>query len=233
MEQGQRPFRFGVIAENVRTRKDLVSTSRRAEELGYHIILIRDHLVEDPFGHQLAPIAALATVAAVTETLRIGTLVLANDYRHPAILAKEAATLDVLSGGRFELGLGAGWLRREYEQASIPFDPARWRVGRLEEALRVFKELFAGGSLDFRGEHYRIDGLANFPEPSQRPRPPILVGGEANAFDRRSRGGHSERVNHLSGDRRGDQRPGGALARDRAAKGRVDSSGRWRAIQGS
>ena len=177
MEQGQKPFRFGVIAENVRTHEDLVSVARRAEELGYDIILIRDHLVEDPFSNQLAPIAALATVAAVTETLRIGTLVLANDYRHPAVLAKEAATLDVLSGGRFELGLGAGWLRREYEQAGIPFDPAGQRVGRLEEALRVFKALLAGGSLDFCGEHYRINGLTNFPKPSQRPRPPILVGG--------------------------------------------------------
>jgi probable F420-dependent oxidoreductase len=177
MEQGQRSFRFGVIVENVRTGKDLISMARRAEELGYDIILIRDHLVEDPFGHQLAPLAALATVAAVTDTLRIGTLVLANDYRHPAVLAKEAATLDVLSCGRFELGLGAGWLRREYEQAGIPFDPAGRRVGRLEEALRIFKELLAGGSLEFCGEHYRIDGLTNFPEPSQRPRPPILVGG--------------------------------------------------------
>src|SRR5690348_5923032 len=100
------PFRFGLFAEHIRTRTDLIETAHRAEASGFATFLMRDHFIEEPFGHQLAPIAALATVAAVTETLRIGTLVFANDYRSPVLLAKEAATLDALSGGRFEFGIG-------------------------------------------------------------------------------------------------------------------------------
>ena len=108
MARRLRPFRFAVFAEGVRSREALLDTARRAEDGGFATILIRDHFIAEPFGHQLAPLAALATVAAVTRRLRIGSLVFANDYRHPVVLAKEAATLDVLSGGRFELGLGAG-----------------------------------------------------------------------------------------------------------------------------
>ena len=171
-----RPFRFGVLGETLRSREDLVETARAAERLGYATFLIRDHFVAEPFGHQLAPLAALATVAAVTETLRIGTLVLDNDYRHPVVLAKEAATLDLLSGGRLELGLGAGWLRAEYEQAGIPFDRAGVRIDRFVEGLRVLKGLFADGPLTFAGDHYAIAGLDSFPRPVQRPHPPILVG---------------------------------------------------------
>ena len=137
------PFRFGVLAEHVQTRDALIGTARSAEEMGYATFLIRDHFLEEPFGHQLAPLAALATVAAVTERLRIGTLVIANDYRPPVLLAKEAATLDLLSGGRFELGLGTGFLRAEYEQAGIPFDPPGVRVDRFAESLTVLKGLFA------------------------------------------------------------------------------------------
>ena len=111
----RRPFRFGVQAFSAGSRDEWVAKACRAERLGYATFLIRDHFVAEPFGHQLAPLAALATVAAVTETLRVGTLVLDNGYRHPVVLAKEAATLDLLSGGRLELGLGAGWLRAEYE----------------------------------------------------------------------------------------------------------------------
>jgi probable F420-dependent oxidoreductase len=114
--------------------------------------------------------------AGVTRTLRVGTLVLDNDYRHPVILAKEAATLDLLSGGRLELGLGAGWLQKEYEQAGLSFEAVGTRVGRLEEAITVLKGLFADGPLAFSGRHYRIDGLDGFPKPAQRPHPPILLG---------------------------------------------------------
>jgi probable F420-dependent oxidoreductase len=170
------PFRFGVLAEHVQTRDALIGTARAAEEMGYATFLIRDHFLEAPFGHQLAPFAALATVAATTERLRIGTLVIANDYRPPVLLAKEAATLDLLSGGRFELGLGTGFLRAEYEQAGIPFDPPGVRVDRFAESLTVLKGLFAGAPFTFAGERYMLDAFDAFPTPVQRPHPPILVG---------------------------------------------------------
>lgn len=172
-----RPFRFGVVGERVRSGDGLIETARAAEAAGYATFLLRDHLVAEPFGAQLAPLTALATAAAATTTLRVGTMVLANDFRHPAVLAKEAATLDLLSGGRFERGIGAGWLREEYARASISFDPAGVRIERLEESLNVLKGLLEGGPFSFAGRHYAIDDLQNFPAPTQQPRPPILVGG--------------------------------------------------------
>ncbi len=171
-----KPFRFGVIAERIQDRAALVGLAGRAEAAGFDTLLIRDHVAPDYFGQQLGPIAALATVAAVTERLRIGTLVFANDYRHPVVLAKEAATLDLLSGGRLELGIGAGWLRSEYDEMGMTFDPNGTRVGRLEESLRLLSALFAGGPVTFRGEHYRVSDHELFPVPAQRPRPPTLVG---------------------------------------------------------
>jgi len=171
-----RPFRFAVFAEGVRSREALLDTARRAEDGGFATFLIRDHFIAEPFGHQLAPLTALATVAAVTRRLRIGSLVFANDYRHPVVLAKEAATLDVLSGGRFELGLGAGFSRAEYEQAGIAFDPPHVRAERLEEALHVVKGLFSDAPLTLAGQHYSVSSLNSFPKPLQRPHPPILVG---------------------------------------------------------
>ena len=171
-----RPFRFGVLGEQIRSGGELVATARRAEALGYATLLLRDHFVPEPFGDQLAPMVALTAAAGATRTLRVGTLVLDNDYRHPVLLAKEAATLDLLSGGRFELGIGAGWLREEYRRAGMPFDAPGVRVGRLEESLRVLKGLLAGGPLEFDGVHYSVAGLEGFPPPVQRPRPPILVG---------------------------------------------------------
>jgi probable F420-dependent oxidoreductase len=174
--ENRRPFRFGVIAERVGTRDELIELAQRAERLGFDTLLIRDHIAPDFFGVQLGPIAALATVAAVTSTLRIGTLVLSNDYRHPAILAKEAATLDLLSGGRLELGIGAGWLRNEYQQAGLPFDANGVRVSRLAESLEILAGLFGGAPYSFAGKHYRITDHQLFPPPTQRPRPPILVG---------------------------------------------------------
>ncbi len=172
----QRPFRFGVLGEHIGTRDGLIGTARAAEEMGYATFLIRDHFIEPPFGHQLAPFAALATVAAVTETLRIGTLVFANDYRPPVILAKEAATLDLLSGGRFELGIGTGFLKAEYDQAGIAFDLPGARVDRFAESLTVLKGLFADAPFTFSGEHYRLTDFDSFPKPVQRPHPPLLVG---------------------------------------------------------
>jgi probable F420-dependent oxidoreductase len=176
MDRGRRPFRFGVIGEAITSRERLLDTAHRAEALGYSTLLLRDHFVAEPFGDQLAPLVALMAVAGATRTLRVGSLVLNNDYRHPVVLAKEAATLDLLSEGRFELGIGAGWLRDEYERAGMPFDPPAVRVGRLEESLQVLKGLLAGPALTFKGERYTVDGVTGFPAPVQRPHPPILVG---------------------------------------------------------
>ena len=167
-------FRFGVLAEKSTSVEELVATARRAEELGYDTVLLRDHFVAEPYGNQVAPLIGLAAVAGATTRLRIGTLVLDNDYRHPVMLAKEAATLQQLSGGRFELGLGAGWLRVEYEAAGMAFDRAGVRVGRLEESVHVLKELFGGKEVRFEGEHYRVDGVTNFPAVDVAPR--VLIG---------------------------------------------------------
>jgi probable F420-dependent oxidoreductase len=172
-----RPFRFGVINETVLPAEQWLKHVRRVETLGYDTFLIRDHIVPDFFGDQLAPLPALMAAASATSTLRVGTLVLDNDYRHPAMLAKEAATIDYLSGGRLELGLGAGWLRREYDLAGIRFEPASVRINRLEEALQILKQLLSGCSCTFAGEHYQIDGLETVPAPVQQPRSPILLGG--------------------------------------------------------
>ncbi|HXM58160.1 MAG TPA: TIGR03621 family F420-dependent LLM class oxidoreductase [Candidatus Dormibacteraeota bacterium] len=170
-----KPIRLGVMAENAQTPTELLDTARRAEAAGCSTLLIRDHLVEGPFRHQLAPLTALAAVAAATTRLRVGTLVICNDFRHPAVLAKAAATLDVLSGGRLELGLGAGFLRREYDEAGLRFDPPGDRVGRLEESLQVLKGLFGPGPFTYEGRHYRFSGLDSYPSPVQRPHPPLHV----------------------------------------------------------
>jgi probable F420-dependent oxidoreductase len=171
-----RPFRFGLLVEQFSSRDALVATAQRAESSGFSTLLVRDHFVAEPFGHQFAPLVTLAVVAEVTRSLRVGTLVIDNDYRHPAVLAKEAATLDLLSGGRFELGLGAGWARDEYEQTGIPFDPAGVRIDRMCEALQVLKSLFDAQPASYDGRHYQINGLDSFPKPTQRPHPPILIG---------------------------------------------------------
>jgi probable F420-dependent oxidoreductase len=171
-----RLFRFGVINEQVFPAERWIAHVRRVEAEGYSTFLIRDHFVPDYFGDQLAPIAALMAAAAATQMLRVGSLVFDNDYRHPVVLAKEAATIDLLSGGRLELGLGAGWLRAEYEQAGLPFDPPGVRISRLEEAIRVIKGLFADEPLTFAGQHYTITNLNGVPRPVQRPHPPILIG---------------------------------------------------------
>src|SRR5438128_2288914 len=130
------PFRFGLIGQNVRSAKELTDTARHAEMAGFATFLLRDHFIEEPFVHQPAPLVGLATVAAAAQKFRVGSLVLCNDYRHSVLLAKEVATLDLLSGGRFELGLGAGFSRREYEAAGLPYDPPGVRVGRRERVAQ-------------------------------------------------------------------------------------------------
>ena len=165
-------FRFGVAASSVRDPDEMVALARRAEELGYSSLAMADHLDE-----QLAPLIALTGVAAATSTLRIATLVLANDYRHPAVLAKEAATLDLMSGGRLELGIGAGWMLTDYEQAGLDHDRAGLRIERLAESVTILKQLFSGEPCQFGGEHYRIAGLQGAPLPIQRPHPPLMIAG--------------------------------------------------------
>jgi probable F420-dependent oxidoreductase len=172
----QRSFRFGVLCEEMGTREAWLAKARRAEELGYSTLLLRDHFTPGPFGNQFAPIAALMAAAMATTRLRIGSMVFDNDYRHPVILSKEAATLDVLSDGRLEFGLGAGWMGKEYEQAGMSFDPSSARVARFEEALHIFKGLFALEPVTFSGKYYTITGIQGFPRPLQQPHPPILIG---------------------------------------------------------
>ena len=167
-----RPFRFGVSLHGSKSGAELRDIARQAEELGYSTLLLPDHL-----GDQLSAVPALVAAADATSTLRVGSLVFDNDFRHPVMLAKEAATLDVLCGGRLELGVGAGWMKPEYERAGIPFDRASVRIARMEEAIRVIKGLFADGPVDFIGQHYTISGLEGFPKPVQRPHPPLHVGG--------------------------------------------------------
>jgi probable F420-dependent oxidoreductase len=172
-EEGQlRPFRFAVFAYAAASRNDWDDTARRAEALGYAVLVMPDHFV-----NPLTPVPALAAAAAVTTTLRIGAIVFANDYRHPTLLAKEAATLDLLSDGRFEFGLGAGWLRKEYEQVGIPFDPPGRRIARMEEALHIMRGLWGDEPVDFHGEHYVVASLDGLPKPLQKPHPPLFIGG--------------------------------------------------------
>ncbi|MEI2618972.1 MAG: TIGR03621 family F420-dependent LLM class oxidoreductase [Thermomicrobiales bacterium] len=171
------PFRFGVINERPLPRDEWLALVRRVEELGYATFLIRDHLATDFFGPQYGPIAALATAAAITSRLRVGTMVIANDFRHPAILAKEFATLSVLSGGRVELGIGAGWMRAEYDQTGITFDSAGQRIARLEESLAIIDAIWRGERLSFAGAHYRIEDLAGYPLVGAGCRPTLVVGG--------------------------------------------------------
>ena len=166
------PFRFGVQASGPATAREWAELARKVEGLGYSTLTCADHLRD-----QFAPIPALTAAALATTTLRVGTMVLANDFRHPAMVAKEAATLDVLSEGRFELGLGAGWQLTDYDTTGIPLDPPGRRIDRLEEAMRVIKALFGDSPVDFVGEHYEINGLEGTPKPVQRPHPPIVIGG--------------------------------------------------------
>jgi probable F420-dependent oxidoreductase len=167
-----RPFEFLADARAVRSGPELRDVARRAEATGYAGLVIPDHLIP-----QLGPIAAMTWIAAATERLRVAAFVLNNDLRHPAVLAQELATIDVLSGGRLDVAIGAGWNRPEYEAIGIPFDRTPVRQARLAEAIAVLKGAFADGPFDFAGEHYRIAAFDGQPVPVQRPHPPFLIGG--------------------------------------------------------
>jgi probable F420-dependent oxidoreductase len=167
-----RPIRFCTGPGRLRDRAALVEAGRTIERLGFAAFALPDHFMI-PF----APLIALQAVADATSTVRITQTVLNQDFRHPAVLAKELATLDVLSEGRLEIGIGAGWMRDEYERAGIGYDPAPVRIERLEEVVAVLKGLFADGPFGFRGKHFTVADLDGTPKPVQRPHPPIMIGG--------------------------------------------------------
>jgi probable F420-dependent oxidoreductase len=173
-----RPFRFGLQASALpggtaaTTGESWRALAARAEDLGFAVLTVADHLDD-----QLAVVPAIQAAADATTTLRVGALVLCNDYRHPVVLAKEVATLDVLTGGRMEVGVGAGWMTTDYASSGIPLDRPGARIRRLAEALDVLDGLWGDGPCTVAGEHYRITGLDGSPKPVQRPRPPLLLGG--------------------------------------------------------
>ena len=165
-------FRFGVQARGLTGAEGWREMARRAEGLGYDVFCMPDHFDQGP-----APMVALAFAAEATTTLRLGTMVLANDFRHPAALAKEAATLDVLSGGRFELGIGAGWQTSDYHSTGISMDRPGVRIERLGEAVAIIKGLLAGETVTFSGRHYSIEELEGLPKPVRPGGPPLFVAG--------------------------------------------------------
>ena len=167
-----RPFRFGVQASTATNRKDWVDLAKRVEDNGYDVFTMPDH-----FGDQLAPVPALMTAADATSTLRIGALVWDNDYKHPLVLAKELATMDVLSDGRVEIGIGAGWMISDYAESGIPYDSPKVRIDRFEEGLAIIKGAMGGEPFSHTGEHYTITSHNGLPKPVQGPCPPILIGG--------------------------------------------------------
>ena len=167
------PFSFTVQLTSAASAGEWRALCRRAETLGYAGISISDH-----FSAQLAPIPALATAAAITERVRLGFNVLANDFRHPAMLAKELATIDVLSDGRLVAGIGAGWMTRDYHATGIALDRPGIRIERLEEAVTILRGLWSEGPFSFAGSHYRINDLDGLPKPVQK-LPPVLIGGGA------------------------------------------------------
>jgi probable F420-dependent oxidoreductase len=173
-------FRFGVHALARSGHDEWVTTARHAESAGYSVLTVPDHL----FDGCISPFTALATAAEATSTLRVGTLVLNNDLRHPALVARETLALDSLSGGRIELGLGAGSAMSapEYESVGLRFDDGVTRVARLAESVRVLDALLRGEEVTHSGDHYRLHACRAWPPPTQLPRPPIVTGGNGRAI---------------------------------------------------
>ncbi len=169
-----RPFRFSSPITVATSRAGLRDQVRKLDDFGYSTATMSDHIDD-----QLGPIASLMAVAEASPTIRIAALVFCNDFRQPVILAKEAATLDLLSDGRLEFGLGAGWKEADYDKSGIDHDHAGLRIERMAEALTVIKGLWADGPFTHHGQRYRVSELDGMPKPSQRPHPKIIVGGGA------------------------------------------------------
>ena len=166
------PFRFLADAREIASVDELRETVRRAEAVGIDTLVVPDHLIP-----QLAPVPAMAAIVALSDRLRISAFVLNNDLRHPAVLAQELASLDVLSSGRLDVAIGAGWNRPEFETIGIDFDATPVRQARLAESVAVLKGCFGEGPFTFHGEHYSITDYDAHPKPIQKPHPPFLIGG--------------------------------------------------------
>lgn len=165
-------FRFALQATHAPDLASWTEQVRWAEASGFDTLSLPDHIMG-----QLSPVPALAAAAAVSSHIKLATFVLANDFRHPALVAKEAATLDLLSGGRLELGLGAGWLEDEYRRIGIPFRRPSERIDRMVESVEIIRRLFAGGVVDYAGEHYNVRDLELAPTPPQGTNLPLILGG--------------------------------------------------------
>jgi probable F420-dependent oxidoreductase len=169
---GPKPFRFATGAGRGDDPARFRAAARRAEDLGYSTFAMPDH-----FMFPFAPLLALQAAADATTTLRVTQLVLAAGFRHPVVLAKELATVDVLSGGRLEVGIGAGWMRDEFDRAGIAFGKASERIAHLEEYAIVLKGLFSDGPFSLSGKYFTVTELDGSPKPVQQPRPPLMIGG--------------------------------------------------------
>ncbi len=168
----QRPFRFGVLASPAESRSQWTNAARHIEKLGYSTLLALDHIT-----YGLSPVVSLMAAADATTKLRVGSQVFCNDYRHPVILAKDIAMLDLLTEGRLEVGLGAGWQQSEYEQIGLQYDRPGVRIERFEESLKILKGLWSEGPVTFEGKHYKITDLEGTPKPVQKPAIPLYIGG--------------------------------------------------------
>jgi len=167
------PFRFSLQTSRAGSAAEWRDKARKAEDLGYSALHVPDHFVDCP----LAVVPALMSAADATTRLRVGALVFDNDYKHPVVLAKECATIDLLTDGRLELGIGAGWMKVDYDASGMAYDAPGTRVERMEEGIRIIKGLMAEGPFSFAGRHYTVTELDGEPLPVQRPHPPFLIGG--------------------------------------------------------
>jgi F420-dependent oxidoreductase-like protein len=175
-----RPVRFGALLRQADNQWSSIAESARiCDDLGFHAIHFIDHLlaIPDPAGDILEAWTTMTACAALTRRVRVSANVLCNSFRSPALLAKMAATLDVVSGGRLELALGAGWHEPEYRAYGFPFERPGVRIDQLGEGVRLIKRLWTGDPVDFDGRHYRVAGGRCRPRPLQSPRPPIVIGG--------------------------------------------------------
>jgi len=173
-------IRFGVILPDYKEFKLVKQVALESEALGYDSVWITDHLfqISPPSGYRLECWALLSALASITTNIRLGTIVLCNSFRHPSVLAKMAATLDVISNGRLEFGIGAGWYESEYRGYGFPFPKPSIRIAQLEEAVQLIKEMWTKEKATFTGKFYRVEEAYNNPKPIQKPHPPIWIGGQ-------------------------------------------------------